>query len=290
MAVPVTTYEGDEIQPSLSPDGDRVAFSWNGPKQDNFDIYAKLLDSGSPLRLTSDGADDSSPAWSPDGQTIAFMRGRAEGAGTLFVVPALGGGRAQSGRPFVCRRAFFPGRALAWSPDGKWLACASCTEDWTLLLISADNGTRRALTRPNEFPGTAGDVSPAFSPDGTQLAFARYLRGPAEIFLLSLNEDYTPRATARQLTFDKAISFGPAWLSDRDLLFVAGPSITELRLWRKGASRDQTATSLGSLGDNLSNPIAARPLPGRACGWSTSGALSTPTSGASTLRPGCRAR
>jgi DNA-binding winged helix-turn-helix (wHTH) protein len=35
---PLTTYPGSEIAPSFSPDGDRVAFSWDGENQNNFDI------------------------------------------------------------------------------------------------------------------------------------------------------------------------------------------------------------------------------------------------------------
>ena len=41
-AVPLTTYPGSERQPSFSPDGNQVAFAWDGEKQDNFDIYVKL--------------------------------------------------------------------------------------------------------------------------------------------------------------------------------------------------------------------------------------------------------
>jgi serine/threonine protein kinase len=43
-AVPLTTLPGILRYPSFSPDGDRVAFSWHGPKQDNPDIY--LYDAG----------------------------------------------------------------------------------------------------------------------------------------------------------------------------------------------------------------------------------------------------
>jgi eukaryotic-like serine/threonine-protein kinase len=260
VPVPVTTYEGDEIQPSLSPEGDRVAFSWNGEKQDNFDIYAKLLESGSALRLTTDAANDSSPAWSPDGRSIAFLRGRAGQPGTVFIIPAMGGDERKVTTVRLLP-AFYPGRALAWSPDSKWLAC-SCGEGVTLLLISAETGATRPLTHENEFAGTRGDIGPAFSPDGAQLAFARFLGGPGELFVLPLNADYTRGGTARQLTFDKGLSFAPAWLSDGDLLFVSGRSIAEQRLWRMKTAPNQRATSLGSLGDNLSGPTTARPRSG----------------------------
>ncbi len=63
MAVPVAS--------SLSPDGREVAFSWNGEKQDNFDIYVQMVSGGTPQRLTSDSAPDSFPVWSPDANQIA---------------------------------------------------------------------------------------------------------------------------------------------------------------------------------------------------------------------------
>src|SRR5215510_16417169 len=43
LAVPLTSYPGFERNPALSPDGNQVAFSWDGEKQDNFDIYIKLI-------------------------------------------------------------------------------------------------------------------------------------------------------------------------------------------------------------------------------------------------------
>ncbi len=48
--VPLTTYAGIEQSPSFSPDGNQLAFSWNGEKQDNFDIYLKLIGSQNYLR------------------------------------------------------------------------------------------------------------------------------------------------------------------------------------------------------------------------------------------------
>ena len=65
-----------------------MAFSWNGAKQDNDDIYVKLIGSGGPLRLTTDPAPDAAPAWSPDGGTIAFVR-RDGGNERIMLVPAL---------------------------------------------------------------------------------------------------------------------------------------------------------------------------------------------------------
>ena len=95
--IPLTTEPGVEQEPSLSPDGSQVAYSWNGPDQANFDIYVKTTKAGaavaaSPLRLTRDPADDTNPVWSPDGSSIAFLRKLNVGNQfAVLLMPVLGG-------------------------------------------------------------------------------------------------------------------------------------------------------------------------------------------------------
>ena len=57
-APPLTSMRGNEEGASLSPDGEQVAFTWNGEKEDNFDIYVKMIGSSDVLRLTTDPARD----------------------------------------------------------------------------------------------------------------------------------------------------------------------------------------------------------------------------------------
>ena len=59
--VPVTTSGSDKGFPSLSPDGNWVAFAWTGDKQDNCDIYVKEVDGPGFNRLTTDPAPRPSP-------------------------------------------------------------------------------------------------------------------------------------------------------------------------------------------------------------------------------------
>src|SRR5215510_11453431 len=72
--VPFTSFPGREDQAALSPDGNQIAFVWNGEKGDNTDIYVKSINGERPLRITSDPAFDLSPTRSPDAQRIAFVR------------------------------------------------------------------------------------------------------------------------------------------------------------------------------------------------------------------------
>jgi serine/threonine protein kinase len=98
---PLTANAGDEREPSFSPDGNSVAFSWNGEKQDNYDIYVKLIGPGTPLRLTAHPAMDCSPAWSPDGRWIAFLRILPADVTAVLLIPALSGPERKIGEVTV---------------------------------------------------------------------------------------------------------------------------------------------------------------------------------------------
>ena len=122
-AVPLTSYPGIEDFPTFSPDGNQVAFMWNGANQDNFDIYVKLVGPGlPPLRLTNDPAADYSPAWSPDGQSIAFLRELSGGRSAVLLVPPIGGPERKLAEVFHLPVGIYCAVPSAWSPDGNSLA------------------------------------------------------------------------------------------------------------------------------------------------------------------------
>jgi serine/threonine protein kinase len=119
---PFTSSPGQKFDPIFSPDGNEVAYTWKGEKDDNYDIYVKLVGAGVPLRLTSSPALEYCPAWSPDGRYIAFVRDEPSGSSVYYVIPALGGAERRIAEAFYALHAF--GRCMDWSSDGKNLIVA----------------------------------------------------------------------------------------------------------------------------------------------------------------------
>jgi DNA-binding winged helix-turn-helix (wHTH) protein len=118
-AVPFTGYPGVVVGASFSPDGNQIAFFWDG-KNEHSDVYVKMIGADTSRRLTSDPAGSSFPAWSPDGATIAFSRPRSGGGSAIILIPASGGAE----RKLTDNNASWVGTALSWSRDAKYLALA----------------------------------------------------------------------------------------------------------------------------------------------------------------------
>jgi eukaryotic-like serine/threonine-protein kinase len=207
--IPLTTDPGVEQEPSLSPDGSQVAFSWNGPDQANFDIYVKTTKAGAavaaaPLRLTRDPSDDRNPVWSPDGSSIAFLRelnvGNQFG---LMLTSALGGQERKLAEVSIPETGGFYSPFLAWTPDSQSLIItdqASAGRPTALFLVSGRTGEKHQLTFPPS--GVTGDHCPAVSPDGKSLAFRR-ARGKGNwrgtLYLLGLDLDGKARGEPREV-------------------------------------------------------------------------------------------
>lgn len=241
-AVPFTTYLGFETKPTFSPDGNQVAFEWNGEKEDNRDIYMKSVGSEKPLRLTSDPADDSDPSWSPDGSYIAFLR-RTKGGYAVYTIPPVGGvERKVYETTYVGSGDFISyvwGRKLACTPDSKGFVISereSSQEPNSLFLVTISTGEKRRLTSP--LAGYNGDADPAFSPDSKSLSFSR-MRSHSNMYLyaLELTPDLRPMGEAKRLTeyapFNDQQLFGHAWGADgKEIVASVGPVGGAAELWR----------------------------------------------------------
>ena len=148
-AVPLTSYPGEERQPSFSPDGNQVAFSWNGEKQDNFDIYVKLIGSGNQLRLTTAPEADSCLPGHRTAAPLHLSAKDLEGKLSVYLVSPLGPPERKVAE--ISRTGIDWPRGLAWTPDGKSLVVTdrnSDNEPLGLFLLSVESGEKRRLTSP----------------------------------------------------------------------------------------------------------------------------------------------
>jgi Tol biopolymer transport system component len=250
VATPLTTSPGFEIQPTFAPDGNEIAFAWDGEKQDNYDIYRKLIGPGDPLRLTRDPAADRSPAWSSDGRSIAFIRTPNQGPhvhpfltnptvrpGGIYLIPALGGAERRLADIATLTRC----SGLAWTADNKWLIVSDepAGELPGLFLLSPESGEKRRLTsapqRQHSLRG--GDCEPALSPDGRWLAFIRVVDvSIGDVHVLRLGPDMTAQGSPEPLTFDNRLAQSPTWLfGGSEILFSQGAQTSERQMLRLAA-------------------------------------------------------
>ena len=258
-AVPMTSLAGEVRFPSLSPDGNHVAFTWTGARQDNTDVYVQQIGAGEPLRLTTDAAADTSPVWAPDGRSIAFLRRLPNSPRhEVRLVPPLGGPERKVGEVAPVNPIYRP-LTIAWCPDATCLIAPDGQADGrsdALFTIALDRGERRQLTAPPR--GAIVDSDPTVSPDGRWLVFRRDLTPfTSELHRLALSPAVVPVGEPTRLTDIRFNGSRPAWLPDsRDVVIAARGS-----LWRLDAVNGGTPARLPFVGVDGFSPTLSRLRP-----------------------------
>lgn len=232
VVTPLTTYQGLETMPSLSPDGLWVAFAWTGSNPtDPYGVYVKQVGQEHAQRITDTppGASDSDPVWMPDGHSILFFRRSGPNSG-IYVVPALGGPARQLATVSLIGRRIRRAR-FDVSPQGNTVVYPNgIAEHKTIALFALDLRTMqsRQLTYPP--PDSQGDGDPAFSHDGKMVAFQRNVT--------DLEQVYVVRAAggeARVLTQDNRMDIdGLAWTSEDEQILLGGPQLRRIPAAERG--------------------------------------------------------
>jgi TolB protein len=161
-------YGGGNFNPSISPDGKKVAMILSKGGSPN--LYVCDSDGSNLKQLTFERDEASSPTWSPDSQTICYVvhSGRASlrkisvSGGKPQLLPAGIGGNLTS---------------PDWSPDGRMIIFTSGSGNFTLWITPAAGGEAEQLV--------AGE-DPCWAPNSRTVIFTRQVNHNPVLSLLDV--------------------------------------------------------------------------------------------------------
>jgi eukaryotic-like serine/threonine-protein kinase len=195
---------GSYANPSLAPDGRRVAFDQTNPNGRMFGIWIHDLKADAVFRLTLDPSLNQMPVWSPDGKWVIYTSNRnrfnrlyrksADGSGAEEQFVDLGATQE------VC---------WDWSQDGKYLLVRKDSE--MLGMTVADKQAKPYL----KVKGAVRNGQ--FSPDGKWVAYASNESGIWEVYVSPF-----PDANSKWQV-SRGGGEEPRWRSDgKELFYLSG--------------------------------------------------------------------
>lgn len=177
--VRLTSHEGTDMYPQVSPDGNRIVFVSN--RDGDFEIYVMDIDGGNLVQVTANGLVDRIPAWSPDGRWIIFSSG-VSGDGSHDLYQVRPNGDELTAIYSDGRRNSHP----RWSADDRYIVFTGGMPEvestWEIMRLDRRTNEVIALTNNN-----VRDSSPTFTPDGRAILYTTGGEGGAAIAQMDLD-------------------------------------------------------------------------------------------------------
>lgn len=170
-----------DTTPAFSPDGRTLVFSRG--TGDQYDLYLSRLAEGytpqaEPERIASDNLYNFGAAWTTDGSEIVFCSGKSYGSYGLWRSAAAASARPR-GVAFASELASQP----AISRQGNRLAYAVRRANCNIWSVDLGGPGPKPGIPVKFIASTKQEVFPAYSPDGTKIAFVSNRSGNAEIWV-----------------------------------------------------------------------------------------------------------
>jgi eukaryotic-like serine/threonine-protein kinase len=155
------TFEGFNVDPVWSPDGEWIAFA--SKRGSGFHIYRRRVDgSSAPELLVASPHHQFPAAWSPDGRDLMLIEVNLATGPDLVVLDL----ETRKLRPWLATKAREV--VATWSPDGRWVA-----------YTSDESGTAEVYVRSYRNPGarwqlsSEGAIDVSWSEDGRSIVYRR---------------------------------------------------------------------------------------------------------------------
>jgi len=206
---------GMYFNPSLSPDGTKVAVAVADPARGATDIWIYDLAHKGRSRLTFDRSLNFSPVWSKDGRQIIFSSSRKNGFPQLYRKAANGEGSDES-----LLDSDTTDRPDDSSADGQFILYEPNPTTASLWLLPVAGDRKPVIFLGGDagnFPGEG-----TFSRDGKWLAFTEYAAGNREVYITSF-----PGKTGKWQVSSGGGHY-PRWRGDGKELFFLGADSTTM--------------------------------------------------------------